>query len=58
LAYRDLPRIISEHVKGRKAIDFGCGAGRSTRFLRRIGFDVVGVDIAEDMIKKARGIGS
>lgn len=54
LAYRDLPHIISEHVKGRKAVDFGCGAGRSTRFLRRLGFDVVGVDISRDMISKAR----
>ncbi len=56
LAYRDLPSIIFEHVKGRKAIDFGCGAGRSTRFLQKLGFDAVGVDIAEDMIKKARTI--
>ncbi len=56
LAYRDLPSIIFEHVKGRKAIDFGCGAGRSTRFLQKLGFDAVGVDIAEDMIKKARAI--
>ncbi len=54
LAYRDLPNIISEHVKGRKAIDFGCGTGRSTRFLKKLGFNVVGVDIAEDMIEKAR----
>jgi len=54
LAYRDLPEIIFEHVKGRKAVDFGCGTGRSTRFLRKLGFDAVGVDIAEDMIKKAR----
>jgi len=54
LAYRDLPEIISEHVKGRKALDFGCGAGRSTRFLKRMGFDAVGVDIAEDMLKQAR----
>ncbi len=54
LAYRDLPEIIFEHVKGRKAMDFGCGTGRSTRFLRKLGFSVVGVDIAEDMIKKAR----
>jgi SAM-dependent methyltransferase len=54
LAYRDLPEIISEHVKGRKAIDFGCGTGRSTRFLKKLGFNVVGVDIAEDMIRKAR----
>lgn len=56
LAYRDLPEIIFEHVKGRKAIDFGCGAGRSTRFLQKLGFSTVGVDISEDMIKKAREI--
>ena len=56
LAYRDLPEIIFEHVKGRKAIDFGCGTGRSTRFLQKLGFDVMGVDISEDMIKKAREI--
>jgi len=54
LVYRDLPGIIFEHVKGRRAMDFGCGAGRSTRFLRKLGFDVIGVDISEDMIRKAR----
>jgi SAM-dependent methyltransferase len=54
LAYRDLPGIISQQVKGRKAIDFGCGTGRSTRFLRKLGFDVVGVDISEEMIMKAK----
>ena len=54
LAYRDLPAIIGEHVHGRKAIDFGCGAGRSTRFLRGLGFDVVGVDISGPMLARAR----
>jgi len=54
LAYRDLPAIIAEHVRGRKAIDFGCGAGRSTRFLHGLGFDVVGIDISEHMIARAR----
>lgn len=54
LAYRDIPAIIGEHVRGRKALDFGCGAGRSTRFLRGLGFEVVGVDIAEHMIAQAR----
>lgn len=39
LAYRDLPAIIATHVTGRAALDFGCGAGRSTRFLQRRGFD-------------------
>ena len=54
LAYRDIPAILGEHVRGRKSVDFGCGTGRSTRFLRQLGFEVTGVDIAEDMIRKAR----
>ncbi len=54
LAYRDLPEIISTHVKGRKAIDFGCGTGRSTRFLQTLEFATIGVDISADMIRKAR----
>jgi SAM-dependent methyltransferase len=54
LAFRDLPNIIGEHVRGRKALDFGCGAGRSTRFLRALGFEVAGVDISEPMLARAR----
>jgi len=54
LAYRDLPAIIHEHVKGRKALDFGCGAGRSTRFLRGLGFAAVGVDTSVPMLARAR----
>jgi SAM-dependent methyltransferase len=54
LAYRDLPEIIFRHVGGRRALDFGCGTGRSARFLKKLGFDVAGVDIAEDMLEHAR----
>ena len=54
LAYRDLPAILAPAVPGRTALDFGCGTGRSTRFLRGLGFDVVGVDIAEPMLALAR----
>ncbi|MFH1923023.1 MAG: methyltransferase domain-containing protein [Planctomycetota bacterium] len=54
LAYRDLPAILGAHVRGRKAFDFGCGTGRSTRFLRELGYDVVGVDIAQHMVARAR----
>jgi SAM-dependent methyltransferase len=54
LAFRDLPGIFSVHVKGKRAMDFGCGTGRSTRFLKGQGFDTVGVDISGDMIGKAR----
>jgi SAM-dependent methyltransferase len=56
LAYRDLPEIFSKFVKGKRAIDFGCGTGRSTRFLQKFGFDAVGIDISGDMIKKAKEI--
>ena len=54
LAYRDLPAILEEHVRGTRALDFGCGTGRSTRFLRGLGYDVTGVDIAEPMLAQAR----
>jgi len=56
LAYRDLPAILGEHAQGRKALDFGCGSGRSTRFLRDLGFDAVGVDIAKHMLARAREV--
>ena len=54
LAFRDLPAILREHVTGPDALDFGCGAGRSTRFLRRHGFNAVGVDISREMLTHAR----
>jgi len=40
-------------VRGRKAVDFGCGAGRSTRFLRTLGFDAVGVDDYHEAYRRA-----
>jgi SAM-dependent methyltransferase len=54
LAYRDLPAIMAERIKGKKALDFGCGTGRSTRFLRGLSFDVTGVDISRPMLDRAR----
>jgi ubiquinone/menaquinone biosynthesis C-methylase UbiE len=56
LAYRDIPEIILKHTKGRKALDFGCGTGRSTRYLQASGFDVIGVDISQDMLNIARKV--
>lgn len=53
LAYRDLPAIIAKHVTGREALDFGCGAGRSTRFLKKLGFNAIGIDISSSMIRLA-----
>ncbi len=53
LAYRDLPEIIGRHIKGNRAVDFGCGAGRSTRFTSKLGFKVTGIDISPEMLKMA-----
>jgi ubiquinone/menaquinone biosynthesis C-methylase UbiE len=54
LAFRDLPGLLRKHVGGRHALDFGCGAGRSTRFLRDLGFEVIGVDVSGAMLDQAR----
>jgi SAM-dependent methyltransferase len=56
LAYRDLPEIISRHITGNLAIDFGCGTGRSSRFLKQLDFKVIGIDISEDMLDIARNM--
>jgi SAM-dependent methyltransferase len=53
LAFRDIPALLAEHVRGRTALDFGCGTGRSTRFLQRLGFDTTGIDISPAMVKLA-----
>lgn len=54
LAFRDLPAILAQHARGSRALDFGCGAGRSARFLRACGFEVIGVDVSEAMLRSAR----
>jgi SAM-dependent methyltransferase len=53
LAFRDLPSIIGQHVTGPRALDFGCGAGRSTRFLKQLGLVATGVDISSSMLEMA-----
>jgi SAM-dependent methyltransferase len=54
LAYRDLPEIIAAHARRGAALDFGCGTGRSTRFLKGLGFEAIGIDISASMIALAR----
>ena len=56
LAFRDLPELFRTHARGRRALDFGCGAGRSTRFLRGCGFEVTGIDVSPQMLEKAKAI--
>lgn len=54
LVFRNLPKLLAEHVGGGRAVDFGCGTGRSTRFLQALGYSVVGIDISAEMVARAR----
>lgn len=54
LAFRDLPVLLRKYVCGTRALDFGCGAGRSTRFLGSLAFRVIGVDVSDFMLGQAR----
>lgn len=57
LAFRDLPDLFRRYAPAAaRALDFGCGAGRSTRFLRQLGYDVIGADIAPQMLAHARAL--
>jgi SAM-dependent methyltransferase len=56
LAFRDLPALIRRHNHGSRALDFGCGTGRSTRFLRNRGLHVIGADISQAMLDQARAL--
>jgi SAM-dependent methyltransferase len=56
LAFRDLPALIRRYNHGCLALDFGCGAGRSTRFLRNLGLNVIGADISQPMLDQARAL--
>ena len=56
LAFRDLPALIRRYNHGSRALDFGCGTGRSTRFLRNLGLEVIGIDISQAMLDQARAL--
>jgi SAM-dependent methyltransferase len=53
LAFRDLPALIQRYNHGSRALDFGCGTGRSTRFLGNLGLKVTGADVSQAMLDQA-----
>src|SRR5262249_49658262 len=53
LAFRDLRNLFSKHGITGRALDYGCGTGRSTRFLKDLGLDTIGVDINPTMLTEA-----
>ena len=52
----DLIKAVSflRKHKVKKILDLGCGTGRHVIYLSKLGFDVYGIDIAEEGIKIAR----
>lgn len=54
----DLPKILTlfkEH-NVKRVLDLGCGSGRNTVYFAKNGFDVYGIDIAEEGIKAAKDL--
>lgn len=43
-------------VTGKSAIDIGCGEGRFSRLLSKLGATVTGVDLTESLIERARSL--
>lgn len=54
LAYRDIHSLITKYVSGPDTLDYGCGPGISTRFLRDFGLNVSGIDVSKEMIELAQ----
>ena len=43
-------------MHGKRVIDIGCGPVSDAYYFAELGFDVVGIDYSEEMIKAARGL--
>ncbi len=57
--YRELytlPKFLSfiPNIGGQKVIDLGCGEGSNTRRFARLGGHLTGIDLAEELINRAR----
>ena len=43
-------------VRGKRALDIGCGEGRFSRLLAGLGAEVTGIDLTEPLIERARSL--
>ncbi len=49
-----IEKFTSYLLKGAKVLDAGCGSGRDSDLLQSKGFDMIGMDISEGLIKEAK----
>ena len=54
IVFRELPDLLTRRRVAGKTLDLGCGAGRSTRFLRSLGLPTIGAEPATAMLAEAR----
>ena len=50
----DLHDIVERYFKNGRTLDVGCGSGRDTAWLKRQGYDVLGVDASAALLGEAR----
>jgi ubiquinone/menaquinone biosynthesis C-methylase UbiE len=51
---KNMQKFTKYLKKGDKILDIGCGSGRDSIFLAKQGFEVWGIDISKEAIKKAK----
>lgn len=54
LITQELPGLLKKQPLNSAILDFGCGAGLSTRFMKNLGYNCIGIDISEEMLNFAR----
>lgn len=45
-----LDRLLEHGIRDGLILDLGCGTGKMTRFLARAGYDMIGVDLSQEML--------
>ena len=51
---QQLINYFSKKLTGNKILDLGCGPGRDAQDFSKKGFQVTGLDLSDEMLKRAR----
>jgi len=54
LIEKNIVRHLLSGLPRERALEIGCGTGHWTKFFRHLGFEVIGIDISEQMLRLAR----
>lgn len=48
--------LKKEHIENGLVLELGCGTGRMTRLLAKMGYDMIGIDMSQEMLMIAREV--